>query len=91
MAEKNYVRNWNGDLEEIHWVYCNWCGTQFVEEVYEGKCPVCGSHSYCTEEEVRQAEDEMFEDEDGDEDLDVLEQAMEMNAGAFYDRMEWSD
>lgn len=81
------VRNWNGDLVEVEWVFCNWCGTEFVEEVYEGKCPVCGTFgNFSTEEEVRQAGDEMF----GDEDLDVLEQAMEMNAGAFYDRMEWS-
>jgi predicted ATP-dependent serine protease len=81
------VRNWNGDLVEVNWVYCNACGTQYVEEVYEGKCPECGSHSYCTDEEVAEAERELF----GDEDMDVLEQAMEMNAGAFYDRMEWSD
>ena len=88
-----YVRNWNGDLVEVEWVYCNHCGTEFVEEVFEGKCPVCGSHSYCTEEEVEQAGDEMFGNEDeplGDEDLDVLNQAIEMNANAFYDRMEWS-
>lgn len=86
-----HVKNWNGDLVEVQWVFCNHCGTEFVEEVYEGKCPVCGTvDNYCTEAEVRQAEDELFPEEDGDEDLDVLEQTMEMNAGAFYDRMEWS-
>lgn len=73
-----HVRNWNGDLVEVQWVYCNACGCQYVEEVHEGKCPECGSHSYCTDEEVQEAERDLFGD------------VMEMNAEAFNDRMEWS-
>lgn len=61
----NYVRNWNGDLEQVNWVYCNHCGCQFVEEVHDGKCPECGTwDNYCTAEEVEQAEQAMDLEQD---------------------------
>lgn len=56
-----HVYNWNGDLVEVLWVYCNRCGCQFVEDVYDGKCPECGRvDDYCTEAEVQEAEAKLY-------------------------------
>lgn len=57
-------------------VFCNNCGRE-IDEYDDGECMGCG-----------QSGDFRIEDED--EDVTILRQAMEMNAGAFYDRMEWS-
>ena len=37
------VYNWNGDLVDVHWVTCDNCGCEFVEEVHEATCPSCGA------------------------------------------------